>query len=306
MALVIASPLPTHSELKDSFVSGRLPCSFSQEPLWPSTIAELERFDPKMAQLQSDIAAEGLKRDEIVQETQKTEEHIQELKERVIRLKEAEQVHSANEKKLQEELEQCKRLDILTFKQFAESAARKERELVTQLEAELVEQKELLSYQEEGPKLSLLLNCFGAGEETIQALKHLTSEDLIDLLAEDFKKLIDKLPRDQQIVALYTQERLSYGQAPHLRHDCTLCNCATAEEMAAFLNDLGMHHITVDLIQKTGAFGRGSLLFLTSEELQLDTICHYEAQRLLNKARRGHREKSISSTHFSQKPFSRI
>ena len=83
------------------------------------------------------------------------------------------------------------------------------------------------------------------------------------------------------------QDRLIHGKLPFAEHDCTLCDCSTPEDMASFLQELGMSQVTADLIRQTGAFGKGALLFLTSQELHLD-----KAQTLiLYKARADHRKR---------------
>ena len=170
---------------------------------------------------------------------------------------------------------------------FAQSAAEVEIELISELEAQLINDREgLFALCEKGPKLSLLLNCFGACTETVLTLEHLNSMDLMVISPEELKSLIVNLPRDQQIAALYTQERLSYGKLPFGEHECAICNCETADEMAAFLDEQGMQKVTADLINQTGAFGRGSLLFLTTQELQLDNDKVQKA--LLSKARADH------------------
>ena len=154
---------------------------------------------------------------------------------------------------------------------FVQVAAQVEMELVSQMEAQLIKNREsLLPLREAGaPKLGLLLNCFGADAKTIEKLAGLGSLDLSFLSAAELESLLVDLPRGQQIIALYTQERLIHGKLPFSEHDCALCECETAHEMAAFLQECGMGHITPQLIAKTGATGRGTLLFLTTEELEL-------------------------------------
>ena len=173
---------------------------------------------------------------------------------------------------------------------FTQSAADMERRLVGELEDFLNSgKKEGLSALHEGdsPKLGLLLNCFGAGEEAILALKDLTSADLLGTSPDDLKEIIGHLPRDQRNVVQYTQEMLDRVKDPFLEHDCAICDCETAEEIAAFSNERGVLQVTAELIKRTGAFGRGSLLFLTAQELGFD-----KAHRtILNEARIEHRKR---------------
>jgi hypothetical protein len=132
------------------------------------------------------------------------------------------------------------------------------------------------------------LNAFGADARTIQALADLDSMDFIDLKEEELKKMVAKLPRDQQIVVLYAHERLDRGKLPFAEHDCALCDCETAEDMASFLKENGLERATADAIRRTGASGKGALLFLSLEELGLGNSAENKA---LKKCRSVHRNK---------------
>ena len=165
------------------------------------------------------------------------------------------------------------------------------RSLVAQLEAQLDNDRECLFAlkERESPKLSLLMNCFGADARTIQALPDLGSMELAASHIDEIKPLVAALPREQQIVVLYTQDRLIHGKMPFAEHDCALCDCETPEEMANFLNENGLPTVTADIIRRTGAFGRGALLFLTAQELQLGNGKAQE--RALKQSRADHRKK---------------
>ena len=103
IASVLAAALPESEEINEWFEDGRLPCSFSLQPLWKPILAQLEDFDQAL--------------------TNKSP----------------------------------------TLKAFVRSTAQMERKLVSRMEDQLEEDKEgLFSLNERGgPKLGLLLNCFG-------------------------------------------------------------------------------------------------------------------------------------------------
>ena len=183
-------------------------------------------------------------------------------------------------------LKECEKLDVATLKAFVRSAAQMERKLVCQMEAKLEEDKEgLFSLNEEGsPKLGLLLNCFGAEAKTIQSLSDLSSAGLLLCGEKELESMVWALPRDQQIVVLYTRERLKEGKPPYAQHDCAICDCETADQMASFLNKHGFNQVTADIIRQTGASGRGALLFLSIQDLQLEK----KDQRALTLCRQAH------------------
>ena len=288
---MLSAPSLTKREIKERFEDGSLPLSFSQTPLWASVLSKLDRLQPKIERQHSAIAEEQRKLEVASRETQNALRMIQELSEKVSHFEEAERVHAAAVQTLRDELQEWQELDIDSLKVFAQSAADVEKKLVTQLEDQLLNDKDglfALTDESEEPKLSLLLNCFGARKDSIQALKDVSSVDLAMISVGELKELMANLPRDQQNVILYTQERLLYGAFPFAEHDCALCDCESAEDMAAFLQELGLRHITVDLVQQTGSFGRGALLFLTTQELRLETTAQ---KTLLNKARMEHRRK---------------
>ena len=268
------------------FEEGRLPCGFSQEPIWDSILAKLKRFDSEMTTRKSTILEKQQRKKLISQEIQSALETIQKLAIKISQLEEEERSHAAAEETLQAELEAWQKLDVSILKSFVQSAADMENELVRQLEFQLARDREgLLSLREEGgPKLGLLLNCFGADEKSIRALKDLSSMDLLMITGDEFNMLMADIPRNQHIAVLYAQERLLHGKLPFADHDCALCDCESAEDMAAFLQENGMI-VSADLIRQTGAFGRGSLLFLTTQELDLNSA----QKSLLNKARADHR-----------------
>ena len=83
---------------------------------------------------------------------------------------------------------------------------------------------------EGSPKLSLLMNCFGAELEPIRELSHLNSMELC--LEEEVRELVSSLPNDQQTIVLYTQEYLLRGNIPFGQHRCALCDCVTASREA--------------------------------------------------------------------------
>ena len=181
-------------------------------------------------------------------------------------------------------LAQLDHLNATALKKFVQLAAVVEKELVSQLEVQLAENRNgLLALSGEGsPKLSLLLNCFGANLETIHRFRHYDSMDLLSIRKEKWE--LTSLPKDQRTVVLYTRERLKKGKIPFGEHDCALCKCTTAEEMANFLNENGLQQVTADIIRQTGASGRGALLFLSVKDLQL----RLWDKRALNKSRKAH------------------
>ena len=88
----------------------------------------------------------------------------------------------------------------------------------------------------------------------------------------ELESMIRDLPKDQQNVVLYTRDRLEKGKLPYAGHKCAICDCKTAEEMASFLNENGFNQVTADIIiRQTGASGRGALLFLSAEDLQISS-----------------------------------
>ena len=213
----------------------------------------MEVFDETLAAKESTLA--------------KRQQQIQELSEQLKALQE-------EEKTLMTELEVLKQLDVATLLPFVRSAAKVERELASELES--VTDPESLSAlneaeDEEGrPKLALLMNRFGANAGTIHKLAKYGGMDFPYLKEEQVKEIVAGLARDQQVAVLYTHDRLMFGKSPFAKHDCAICDCETPEEMAAFLKENGFELATADHIRETGAFGRGALLFLTPQELQLD------------------------------------
>ena len=180
-----------------------------------------------------------------------------------------------------------------TFGPFVRLAVQMERKLISQMEAQLEEDKGgLLSlFNERGvPKLGLLLNCFGADAKTILILRNLSSAELLLCADSEVESMIRNLPKDQQNVVLYTRDWLEKGKLPYAGHDCAICNCETVEEMASFLEKNGLSQVTADIIHQTGASGRGALLFLSTEDLHISseraeqkawTAClevHYKSQ----------------------------
>ena len=251
-----------------SFENGSLPCSFSL--LWKPVIARLQQVEEKQESGKLAVIEEQQKKEEARLGVEKTQEEILNLQDRLARFKEEEQIHSDTEKLLQAELEEFELLGIAALRRFVLSAAQIEEKLVSQMEVQLEQGREnLLALKEEGgPKLGLLLNCFGADLETIQTFSALRSKELANLSREEVKYFAAKLPKEQQIVVLYTRNRLLLGQVPFGEHDCALCHSKTPEEMAAFLNERQIK-ISVEVIRKTGAFGLGALLFISAHELEL-------------------------------------
>ena len=71
-----------------------------------------------------------------------------------------------------------------------------ERKLVSEMEAKLEEGTDgLFSLNKKGsPKLGLLLNCFGAEANTIQALRNLSSADLLSYGDSEVETMVWALP----------------------------------------------------------------------------------------------------------------
>ena len=289
-ACLAESPHPSRKEMKQRFEKGRLPCSFSDQLLWDPLLPRLTRLETDQTRIRQSIAEQQQKRREAAQGAFRVQRDIKALHLELAAFSKAEQFHSNQEDELLSELNQLKTLDINSLARFIKSAAQVEKELVKQLEAQLVQDRDELSalHEKRSPKLSLLLNCFGANEETIQALEQFKSVDLTTLSVEELKPFLTDLPREQQIVVLYTQERLVNGKLPLSDHDCALCDCETAEQMAAFLNEHGLLRVTAELIHSTGAIGRGALLFLSPKELQMDNGAL--DQMAFTRSRAGHRK----------------
>ena len=260
------------------FEDGRLPCSFSPQLLWEPILEKMDHLDQIVANKRNDISNEQQAKKKASQRVQSTKEEIEELRCRLSDLQEEERFHAEKEKTLQTEVEGIQQLDVATLRPFIQAAAQAEREIVSQLEDQL-------ALNDIGsPKLSLLLNCFGADTNTIQTLQDLRSMNLLS--RGEVESMISGLSKDQQIAVLYTRERVKKGKIPYGRHECAVCSCETAEEMASFLNENGLAQVNADMIRKTGASGRGALLFLSAQDLQLNET----DQRVLKKSLRAHRK----------------
>jgi hypothetical protein len=283
-----SSPPQTKAEMKKWFEEGRFPSSLSKELLWASILFKLDQFGSAMDEKRSAVAKEQQKLETASQETQNALRMIQELNEKVTGLRVVENFHATALETLQAELKEWEELNITSMKVLAQSAVEMEKELVSQLQDQLLtDRNDLLALNEDGdgPKLSFLLNCFGAGEETIRELKDLSSMEFVMISVKELEERMVNLPRDQHIVVLYAQERLNHGRVPFDEHDCALCNCESAEDMSAFLQEHGLQ-VSPDLIRQTGALGRGALLFLTAQDLHLESPAQ---KSLLFKARADHR-----------------
>ena len=291
LAMASSAPETTKQEMIQRFEDGRLPCAFPEEPFWKSILGHLNRFETEQAQRRSAAAEEQRKRQEASNRIKAAQKSIRQLQTEVTSYEKAVQAHANKEKALQAELEERKEVEseVAALRAFAELAVPVEENLASQLEAQLAKDREglLTLHQQGGPKLSLLLNCFGAEPITIQALGRYSSMDLAMFDSKEVQSLIASLPQRQQSVVLYTQERLIHGKPPFGQHDCALCSCETPEEMSAFCQEQGLTQVTPEIIRKTGASGRGALLFLTSQQLQLDISQH----ALFNRARADHRKR---------------
>ena len=241
--------------MKQWFEDGRLPCSLSPQLLWEPIVAQLDRFDHILDNKKNAITSKQQEKEEASQEAQNTRKEMEKLRCQLDGFEEKERSLAEQEKALRIELEALYELDIDGIRVFAQSAAQVEKDVVSQLEAQLAEDREGLFAlnEKESPKLGLLLNCFGAEAGTIQSLPDLNSEDLIWGADEDVESMVSGLPRDQQIVVLFTQDRLKEGTVPLGDHDCAVCNCRTVEEMASFCGKHGLSSVTEDVIRKTGA-----------------------------------------------------
>ena len=132
-------------------------------------IARLQQFEEKQESRKSAVSEAQQKKEEARLGVEKTQQQILNLQNRQTAFEEEEQLHSDTEKLLQTEIEEFEKLDIAALRSFVLSAAQIfEERLVSQLEVQLEQGREnLLAFEEEGgPKLSLLLNCFGADSET--------------------------------------------------------------------------------------------------------------------------------------------
>ena len=272
-AVMASATLPTKEEMREWFEDGRLPCSLSVQLIWEDVLVSLTQLDATVAHQREAITEEQQKQENAAQ-------RIQEPRAQPAAFEEDEKSSSVRIQTLRAELEVFQKLDMAKLIHFLESAAEVEKELVRQLETQLEEDRQslfALKEKESSPKLSLLLNAFGADARTIQALADLDSMDFMALREEELKKIMAKLPRDQQIVVFYTQERLIIGKLPFSKHDCALCDCKTAEEMVSFLKEKGLERVTADAIRHTGASGKGALLYLSFQELGLASSAERKA-----------------------------
>jgi hypothetical protein len=290
-AAMASVPRPAEKQMKQWLEDGRLPCYFSIKLLWSQVLTQLEQLDQSIATKRAAIAKEQQQRMQASQGANAAKREMKKLRSQIAAFEKAERAHAEAEKDLLAELEECQKMDVAALKPFVLSVAMVERKLVTQLEAQLVNDRECLFAlkERESPKLSLLMNCFGADARTIQALRDFDSMELAASSIIEINLMVAALPREQQIVVLYTQDRLIHGKMPFAEHDCALCDCETPEEMANFLNENGLPTVTADIIRRTGAFGRGALLFLTAQELQLGNGKAQE--RALKQSRADHRKK---------------
>ena len=286
-----SSPCLQNENLQKCFMDGRLPCSFSLQLLWEPVIAQLEHFGQKVAAKESAIIRLQQKRNESFRNACSAKQHIQELSDRLMAFEEEEHRCEEEEEILKKELEELEEMDIISLLPFVRSAAKVEKQLVFELEDKLSKDRDgLFALHEEGsPKLSLLMNCFGAEKRTIKQLQDLNSKNFISHNMAEVNLLVSALPRVQQTVVRYTQERLKSGKLPFADHDCALCDCETPEEMANFLSEHGLKQVTADIVRKAGAYGRGALLFLTSQNLQLGN--GQAEKRALRQSRASHIEK---------------
>ena len=275
-------------EMRQCFEEGRLPCSFSLKLLWAPVAAILERIEEDLSGKLLRIAEEQRKRQEAFKKREKAQRKIQKLEDRIATFKAAEQHHENQETTLKEEIREWQALNLPTLKQFARTAAETEEELVTQLEAQLeVDRSHLLANHERGgPKLGLLLNCFGAEEATINVLAEFNGGDFAKLTGTQLDSLVSTLASNQRTVVRYTHERLNNGKLPFIEHDCILCDCETPSQMASFLRECGLPGVTEELIRQTGASGRGALLFLSAKDLKLGN--RKAIQKALTKSRSRH------------------
>ena len=251
---------PSDEQMKLMFQNGRIPCSFSLQLLWEPILTQLDHFNQALAK----------KRDTITNQK-------------------GEPLPAEEEKTLLAEIEEDQLLGIDAYLPFVRSAAQMEKKLVLHLERQLEKDRNCLSGllgERRTPKLSLLLNCFGADAETIRTLGEFNSEKLLMLDNKDLKSgPMEYLRGEQQVIVLYTRERLKKGKLPFAKHDCAVCKCTTAEEMANFLHEHGLEQVTADIIRQTGASGRGALLFFSTKDLQL----RFRDQFALTMSRRVHR-----------------
>ena len=208
---------PRKEDLKQWFEDGRLPCSFStQLPLQP-ILAQLDHLEQFFIKKREAIVTEQQEKEKAFIGAQTSSKKLEEVSLELSAFEEAVLSHEEKEKSLLAELEPFQKLDMIAFRLFVQSAAQVEKDLVSQLEAQLANGMEaLFALNEEGsPKLSLLLNCFGAEAGTIQVLSsHLNSVGLVFSDDEEVKSMISVLPRDQQIVVLNTRDRLKIEGTP--------------------------------------------------------------------------------------------
>ena len=288
VAMALASAHPEAEEMEQWFEDGRLPCSFSQKLLWAPLLDQLDHLDQILADKRTRFADTQQKRENASQAVQSTQQEMEKLRVQLDTLQKKEAILVEREKHLQAQLQDFQELDVVALRPFVQLAAQVEQKLVCQLEAKLVEDKESLIPLSEkgGPKMSLLLNCFGAEAETIKVLRDVSSSEMLSYAERDVDRMVWALPKHQQIAVLYTRERLKEGKLPYAEHNCALCVCETAKQMARFLNANGLKKVTAETIQQTGAYGRGALLFLSVQDLQLKP----KDQKALMMSRQVHRK----------------
>jgi predicted nucleic acid-binding Zn-ribbon protein len=269
------------------FQEGQLPCSFSSQLVWEPVLTNLQEFAQRMEGQRAEIAEEQREREQTAQAIQATKQQMEELRIQLARFEAKEASHAEREKSVMLQLQACEKVDVPALLPFVQSACEEEKKVALELKSQLEDDRTgLFALKEEGtPKVGLLLNSFGASVQTIEVLSDHNSMDLMGKSVDEVKALVAGLPRDQQTVALFTHERLNYGRLPFGEHDCALCDCETPEEMANFLNENGLPTVTAETIRRSGASGRGVLLFLSAQDLQLAD------SRAIMKLRYEHRDK---------------
>ena len=196
------------------------------ELLFGDSVPLVDHFEQALINKRNAITRQQLKKMKASQRVQSTQQKIEKLHGQLDAFKEKERSHADKERTLRAELKEYEKRNLATLKPFVRSTALMERKLVSQMEAKLEGGTDgLFSLNEKGsPKLGLLLNCFGAEANTIQALRNLSSADLLSYGDSEVESMVWALPKDQQIVVLYARDRLEKGKLPYAGHECAICD----------------------------------------------------------------------------------
>ena len=135
---------PRKEDLKQWFEDGRLPCSFSNQLLWQPILAQLDHLEQFFIKKREAIVTEQQEKEKAFIGVQSSSKKLEEVSLELSAFEEAVLSHEEKEKSLLAELEPFQKLDMIAFRLFVQSAAQVEKDLVSQLEAQLANGMEAL------------------------------------------------------------------------------------------------------------------------------------------------------------------